>query len=476
MSLKRDGHSFILSIIIGLISCLVFINGESFWIDEGNSMKKATQGSFQLFYITLFNEGGSDSQMPGYMAYIWLWNKLFGNGEYIMRLSNVPWVILMACFLRGKLGLITLLVFSPFTVYYLNELRPYAVQIALGIMLYMCLKKGGKNSSKCHWLFSLGVVLMCSTSLLGVVWAFTAILIFLTSSDSKKDFYSYVVPLCVFSPLLLLLGYYYYLTLSVGHQAATLGGNPLLSFGQAGYELIGLSGVGPGRAELREGLGILITYAIPIGLMLMCITLPIVLGFKKTISTLNSRLSKATFLSIVVTFLLFTALIVLKDFRLLGRHLAPIAGLVIFLYYSLFVNLSEKFGKKIQIIVISLAVGSMLVSSLSLRFADRHRKDDYRGAAGIVGEWISSGQSHVYWFADRNTGEYYNINLSDPNVEHVGSFNEKIHIPNQGLIVISKEDIYDSKGYLSNWLESSDFRLSHTLKSFKVYSRVANVE
>ena len=121
------------SIAIGLIA----ITAESLWIDELMSAFLAMADNFGAYKERTAMLNTSDIQMPFYMFYIYLWENLLGHGERILRLANLPWFVFGVTSLwhllrhspRLQLTTITIFLVSPFAWYYLNEVRPYAMQL-----------------------------------------------------------------------------------------------------------------------------------------------------------------------------------------------------------------------------------------------------------------------------------------------------------------------------------------------------------
>src|SRR6185295_15583577 len=67
-------------------------------------------------------------------------------------------------------------------------------------------------------------------------------------------------------------------------------------------------------------------------------------------------------------------------------------------------------GNRARAVVI-LFIGLNLGSAVSLRFAQRHAKDDYRTAAAIARDTLNRGE-RVWWCADEGAGLYYRVPFS----------------------------------------------------------------
>ena len=82
--------AFLLSLLVGLIA----INRDSFWIDEAFSAHYAVQPTVASWWHYLSGDVGSDTQMPLYMFYLWVWEKFSGSSEWALRAANIPWFLL----------------------------------------------------------------------------------------------------------------------------------------------------------------------------------------------------------------------------------------------------------------------------------------------------------------------------------------------------------------------------------------------
>jgi hypothetical protein len=153
--------------------------------------------------------------------------------------------------------------------------------------------------------------------------------------------------------------------------------------------------------------------------------------------------------------------------RLVGRHLTPLLPyLLAFMAVGLaqLLGVSE-IGKKL---LAYAAVSLLLFSSLEIRLAPRHRRDDYRTAAAIAQQAIKSGQ-RIWWLADVSTGLYYLVSLGTPAVTTWPDLTWPIVTPD--LVVLSKPDIYDSSGDERAYLARNDFKVMTTLPAFEIYVR-----
>ena len=119
-------------LFLAIFMTILPISSHSLWIDEGITTWFAFQDTFNDVIQTLNTTKMAESLMPGYVIYMWTWVKAFGTSEYSLRLSNLPFIVLVL-FLFTKIplnrvfrhSLILLTCLSPFLWYYLNEARSY---------------------------------------------------------------------------------------------------------------------------------------------------------------------------------------------------------------------------------------------------------------------------------------------------------------------------------------------------------------
>jgi hypothetical protein len=115
----------------------------------------------------------------------------------------------------------------------------------------------------------------------------------------------------------------------------------------------------------------------------------------------------------------------------------------------------------------------LLVSALQVRFAPRHTRDDYRGAAAYAVDALRADKT-VWWAADQQTGQFYGVELSREGdargkclIQPTAA--ELAAAPTPDLIVISKRDLYDAHGAVEAFATEHGFRLVSRLQAFTVF-------
>lgn len=395
-------------VLVTLVVGAAAITRQSLWMDEGSSAFKALMPTLGSWWEMTRRLGGSDIQMPVYMFLLWCWTQLGALSEFALRSMNLPWLLLGALALRHVRFWPLVYLTSPFVLYYVGELRPYAMQIAAGALAaaaFRTIIRGDEEKpfKGLHELAFAAFLLICS-SLTAAVWAAGAgigLLVLRPGWLRQKGFWVRVVPWVV---LALGLGGYYLFTLLEGYRATGFEGAGLLSVGFGFYELIGLLGLGPGKDELRAGMGSLLPFLVILIPAFLCIAGAWLIGVLRWVKEMPRREVFAVALAIGFPIVVLSAVGILQDFRVLGRHFSPMIPAVLL---PIAVALDHAGpGRRKALVLGGLAVVMMLVSSLGLRFQERHARDDYRRATEYLFTRVGQGKT-IMWNADMNAARYY---------------------------------------------------------------------
>jgi hypothetical protein len=126
-----------------------------------------------------------------------------------------------------------------------------------------------------------------------------------------------------------------------------------------------------------------------------------------------------------------------------------------------------------------LFVGLSLTSSLSLRFAPRHARDNYRSAAAIARQALQDGKT-VWWNANERGAAYYHLPLATNGVAAgqalllVNPSREVLlGTARPDMIIASRPDVFDDGGALAEFVAQSHYRLGTNLMAFTVWERGA---
>lgn len=473
---------------------------QSLWIDEGTTAVYAHEPTLRAFFGRLLAEQHSETQMPLGLFSFWLGSRAVGVSEIGLRLISTFWTA-VAILILWRIGVRLDLAYLPllfacnaFVWYYGGEARPYAMQMALSSgMLYalaVCLPSSNLPSRAVNALLVSGT-LLCATSMLGavpvaVVTCLIAMLMFKRGWRLQKREY-FKVGLC--AVLLAVLGGYYLWTLTEGKGAATSDswavGLKNLAF--ASYELLGLSGFGPGRYRLRE-LGISGGIAGALEGFVRPLTAGIALlvflyawaGIRFIRKVRRGEvaargLGTATLVVVVATYLFLFGLSLVAGFPFWGRHLAPVLPFLVCVV-ALAVNPGSNSGKLQRAIPLLLST-ILLSSSLFVRFDPDHARDDYRACSQLAQQAVKNLRV-VWWAAAPNTAKYYGVSFCEEGLSHQTPCVE--YAANRGardlsrlqapeLVILSKPDLFDKNGALERYLEKGGFVVTQEYMAFQVF-------
>jgi hypothetical protein len=499
--LPRTFAAFVLATAFSLMA----VTTQSLWIDEANSAVKAMAPDWASFVAVMRSERGSDLQMPLYMAMLWAWEKLFGCSEFALRAMNIPLfatalAAAAGCWRTIGLNRVFFVIFacsSAFMWAYLDEARPYILQFLGATMCVIPMANLAETNKPPQTsditLFAAGVLLLCGSSLFGVVSAFWFCLAFLMLALqsqclsillARKDLR---IAIGLTLPLLLLFGMYYWWTLALGAKASSVGKTGLLNVVHTFYELAGMAGLGPGRGDLRASpsaivpfIPLLTAYACAVGLL---IGAGIFTKYRRGALPQDRRPWLVFWLAPIAIALSTLAVGVFGDFRVVGRHLTPLLPFFLILLSIAAAALWQGglgiAGRTIAILAILATLGS----ALAYRTGARHTKDDYRSAASLAHDTLAEGGT-VWWAADPAGARYYHLDLGvlsataprpivSANRAHLAwNVQESVAamLPGIDMVILSKPDIYDEQGTLRKLLASHKYTLHAAKQSFRIYT------
>jgi hypothetical protein len=479
-------------LVLGLLVCAIAISNQSFWIDECDTAYWAALPTLADWWQCLRAKPDANLQVPLYLFFSWFWEKISGLNEWALRAGNVPWflfgLVVMSRALpaaqRLRWIVLFLLLCNSFVWFYLNEARPYAMQIGASLVVFASLFRLVLNqdepSRERLWVAGLcvGSLLLSAGGMLAMLWTgayLGAALLSMTKSRLQGLARSYW-PWWVSTGLLLfMLGLFYLWTLSLGARATTVGNTDARNFFFILYELFGFSGLGPGRNAIRAGQWTVFLPWLP-GLAIYGGVLLVVLaaGCRSIAASTSRRILLCWILAFALILGFILAVGVAVRFRVLGRHCAPLLPLVLFVLGSGIAALLKR-RDWVGRLVLAAFVGLSLISCLSLRFSERHAKDDYRGAAAMGREALARGET-VWWGARKEGAILYHLPLTEQPVKP----GMAVYVANQGkgferdlpkpdLVLTSKADLFDSNGALADYLARAGFCPTASFPAFTTW-------
>ncbi len=481
---------FLIPALLGMLA----ITGRSFWIDECVTVQFVSQPTFAEWSHDLLSTRIAEAQMPLYLAYLWGWDKVLGHGEWSLRMAALPWFIAgVGLFLYALRGLgrwgwpaVAVTVGSAFVWYYLDEARRYAMVFSaacavVASLVMLSRQESSRDAAGQSWfrIFLASIVVMSGISILGMLWSGAATLILVLIlprpwlwqriKSSPWMTGAWVVVLSG-------LAAYYVSTVLRGARGSDMATTNLQTAAYVGYELLGFTGLGPGRDALREqGFRALGAYAPWLGLYAMA-TLMVVAAALVSIWKSPWRMRAlyiAGVLSLPAAFLLATG--VMRHWRVLGRHFSPLLAVLLLVLAIGVANLWR--GGRLGRIMATLYLVLALCSAAQVRLAARHHKDDYRAAAALARQALADGD-RVWWVAAMEGADYYGLPYSARSPQPDEAYavfgqppKELAALPSPDLIVLSRPDIYDHQGGVAAVLSHGGYSQRTNLAGFKIWAR-----
>jgi MFS family permease len=312
----------------------------------------------------------------------------------------------------------------PMVWQYANEARPYIMiyagaQMVLAYLLHLHARIAWQveASPLASAIFVVGGILLFGASLLGAFWVFAAG-VYAIHLHHRHLGWRYLARgahpalLGCFVVVVSLLSLYYISSLLQGAGGSRVSKSTPASLAFAAYELMGLSGLGPGRHDLREGgQAALRPYAPGLLAAAAIITITLGCGLREALRRLGPRgLALVIGLALMPVFIVVLSGFVM-GWRVLGRHLfatVPVFSLVLALGLAWLWDGAEGRQRLLRRLAAAACLVALACSALAMRFAEQHRKDDYRLAAAIAQEALSRGE-RVWWAADYLGANYYRL-------------------------------------------------------------------
>ncbi len=480
------------SLVLGLLVCGMAISNQSFWIDECDTAYRAAFPTLADWWQYMRATADATMQVPLYMVFSWGWEKVSGLNEWAMRAGNVPWFLLgfimmvralaIAPLLQRSMALVVLT--CPFVWYYLNEARPYALQIGTSLVVFASLFRLVLNQDEPArerlWVAGLcaASLLLSASGMLAMLWAgaYLGAAMLSAPKGRLRALAGSYWPWWVGTGLLLFtLGLFYLWTLSIGACTARLGGSDLRNVPFIAFELLGFSGLGPGRNAIRGGQLAAFLPWLPWLAVYGGVLLVLLAAGCRSIAASASRRTRLCWIlafALVLGFILASGPVV--GWRVLGRHCTPVLPLVLFVFSSGAVALWRRRDSTGRLAVAAF-LGLSLVSCLSLRFSERHAKDDYRTAAAMARAALAQGKI-VWWNADFKAATIYHLPLGEkPEDAGKAVFVANLEkgfdrdLPKPDLVLASKPDIYDRNGALADYLNHAGLRRTASFAAFTAW-------
>lgn len=419
----------LLLLLFFTITAIIPITSYSLWIDESSTAFFASQNTFNELNTTLLSASSSEIQMPGYIYYMWAWVKIFGHNEFILRLSNLPFIILLLLVLfnapfTGRLKIIfaTLVVFSPFVWYNLNEARCTIPVFSLGAIAIISLAQyfegTGRFKKKAIWMFSASVVLGVVFNMLFLLFIPIIALLFLSQIihyriKFRKIFSDWLMGFIVMLISIVLLAFYYFWTIDQGKGGfkETPG---IMNLVFLLYEHLGFSGIGPPRNILRESFSLEVVKPYLPFLVLFTLFYLLLFVYIFKYYRKHNKVVHIIFDSYLITYIFgvifFSIVCFIFDFRFLGRHGAFLLPIFLFFLAKVIddiINVQATIWLKILIL---LLFSFTLISDINTRFKSAYKKENNREAA-LMAIKSADVDGAIIWNGFERLAAYYGLDI-----------------------------------------------------------------
>ena len=484
----------------------IAISQQSYWIDEALSIIIAmtTTPAEALKYATAVS--GSTLQMPFYHTYLFGWHKVFGQGEWALRASNLPWLLfgqlgfLIILRHRPRLALLSasLALVSPMIWGYLDEVRPYLMQYAsscwlVAALAYLSMEQDSGSSTRSErasqtlplGALAVAAIILFFTSPLGAIWAvalLTGLFVIPRSNNSAFDSkisIKFILLAATVAFFYLIIGLYYLWTMTLGGAGYHLAGATPLSLPYIAYDLLGFTGFGPGKLEMRTApLASLIRSSpnlLPLALCYVVLSVVFWRRWRSRSERLNRMVVVAWAIAIVLPSLVIFFGLSAANHRTLPRHFIPLLPAIILGLSGILISAARGRNLMAKLLAFGLPI-LWLLSSLLLRVHPVHAKDDYRQASEVARSALENSDD-VWWVADASAAFVYGVPI---NLEKVYGSAWGLQSPEfatirfelpPDILVLSKPDIYDSNGSIKRFLDENNFTEVEKLQGFTIYTR-----
>ena len=475
-------------LLLALAVACTAVSTQSIWIDEAQTANAAIHPTLRGCWDSLYAVRNSDVQMPLYMLYTWSWARVFGVSEVSLRAENVLFFFLgffaIWHFVRHRPGLrnAVLLVYCvhPFVWYYIDEARPYSMQLggallAAGAVFSALAGEDEAYSASWWWLFTLGMVLVCGAGMLGVPWAMVAAGVMAAQPRCWQSIRrGGLIPFLVLCLSLMLLAAFYLWTIHQKVAAAQLNTN-LGSAISILYDQLGFMGLGPSRNTLREqSVRVFMPHLLPIALLAIPLAWSLGAGMRQRFNLPAKQFTIAVMVPAVLGLLILAAGCVRHN-RILGRHFTPFFPILLFALGSALLILWRR-GRMIDRVMAALLIAMLTCSSLEVRFAARHAKDDYRDVVAAAEKALAQGRV-VWWAAGIDGARYYKLPIAW-DTSQAGFAVWTIGVPASSGpppddVFLSKIDLFDPAHNLMPYLQTHDYRAVAEWPAFTQWKKAA---
>gem|GEM_PF-4994258 len=493
----RAGPLYYVLALAAALFCaaLLMPSDRSLWTDEGYSAMNARPDRLRDWCQEFKSETMYDPLKPLHGFSVWIFSKVTGDSEIALRRQNWVWLTMGVVALgwmgwRTRLTVLPYLFLAhPFVWYYMDEVRPYAMQLGSGALLvasgYGLLASEGR--SRLAWLsITIGALILSGSSMLGgfisAFSLFVGVVVFIWKRWKVPRF-GWVTLLFYLLSQGLWLVYYIWRLSGLESGGAKQWSVGWMNSAYAMYEMLGLGAFGPEREFLREtlknkgldaGLKLFETPVFFLGGALLLVSWLAALvilwrGVRKGRVGVNGVMGWGGCSLLLLASLALVGCSWWVGWPFWGRHLAGLLPLGLALLAAGWLAP----GGRWALLVLS---GSLLLGSIQMRFVHSSAREDHRTAARLALDTYGQGEV-VWWLAVRHTATYYGLPLGEydkkficgPN--NVRNFMRANPAIRPRLVVLNRPDINDPEGEITAWLLKEGYESDKKVNGFTIYRK-----
>ncbi len=488
--------------------CLLplMVDSDSLSLDEGDTAMYALQPDFHDFCHRLWIDQQADCQMPLAMLSAWLSGEVLGTkaewevraanpaGEWQLRAVNLIWGA-AALLALSRIGrhlkmpwLPLLLAIQPYFWFYLNEARPYALELGCGAWVLVALVEfilAGAAGTTWAWVLSIAGVLTFASTMLAPLPVGATILAgaFLAWRQGWRPERAAVKILLGGLVACVPLAVYYAITLHHGSKGAQVWHVDAKFVAYVFYELAGMGGIGLSYADIRE-LARSPQLAHELVIRLPQFILPAVLGallavvgyfgLRRCLQSGSRSVLLGVALALAVTAGVFVtgSLAIQKAFW--ARHYAPVFPFYVTILGLAIAGLWSGTRPGLRWLTVPVA-GLLLWSSLNFRFAPALQNEDYRSAVHYGQQALNEGKN-VWWLASAYPAIFYGTGVCYFHPESgklflaFRSLDDIPTLPLPEVIVLNKPDLHDPAGTVQKIIAEKNYGVAARYQAFTVWT------
>lgn len=483
------------------LSCILLplmVDNQSFWIDETCSAIYAKMPNWESVVGLAERDDLAEPMQPLSVAVNWIWSRLFGIGELALRSQNLVWGIL-ALLAIAILGfrmrmpwLPIIAVIQPFFWFYMNELRPYVGQIAIGS--WLCLGawevyRSTKISPAAWWLVGCASLALMSSSVLAPLTlipyaGFLCVLVLRCGIRLTRPPWGLLILSFVSISFLCL---YYADVLSRGGGGVKMWSVSPINLAYMLYEVSGASALGPALQSIREayyyeGISSLFTHdrqsLIASGLLAGFALITIGHGWLRKPNDRGQDFANSSTILVLATAILLVLAGALTSKAFWGRHLAPIFPFwVVALSVPLSNLLRKQAGAKAKFLAIAL-IAMLMAGSVSYGYGTKHAKSDVRSAAS-EGHLAVNNRLCIWWISDWRPAFFYGLPVNEygqcTDPRFIVSRGEPTVLPTLAqpdIVIFSPRLLFQyRRGVEAELARRGQYSRDHSIRDFILYRR-----